>query len=85
MYCCADVHFIVFYLVALRDAISKVHSYYYDFISASVSEGSNILYCQCRLWRKTAIGLCSKVELSLTYFNKHLPESESEACYWSRI
>ena len=24
MYCCADVHFIVFYLVALRDAFSKV-------------------------------------------------------------
>ena len=24
MYCCADVHFMVFYLLALRDAFSKV-------------------------------------------------------------
>jgi len=47
MYCCADVHFIVFYLLALRDAFSKVHQILINSYNVSTTYITRIVVNLC--------------------------------------
>ena len=69
MYCCARVHFIVFYLVALRDEFSKVRLVMIRFESNFSGPWFDLCHGSSMIVMLRRVGGCCSQRLALSQYN----------------